>query len=738
MRKKSVETGRPRAFAEHAAVATCALVLAAATAAIVAADSHSIVDSKHGSGELVFVTEDRALSIPGCDAISVFEIDETAPLHQGSTRVSPGRLASTSDQSLVIAGASQSGQLYALYRDSSESGWRDTNLSSSPPATYFGDIGFAQQDRALLVATGLSPRCIPAPDTPYEYFVSKFLVDEIDLGEGSLGPEIARVSLPGPAAQIIVADEGRIAHIVAVPYRTGAGSLAVPTVVTVDVETMIEVAARIPLASIGTRQTTCRRAFVPIGVTHATISPDENVLVTNRWEGGGLNVADLVARRATTIDIGLPRGSWVGGVSFSHGESNHGALVIHAIRSVRVYDWIDPSTIALRASAPVPAPVELRDGVILGNNSVDSGPVAAVEWSWSGESVIAAISMSGSSEFRSWSVDPSESFMRELLDYEACTATTQNRPNDILTGNRVLPTSTPLPSLTPSATTSPSATPTATAISPSATVPPSASPMPSSTSAPSLTPVLTPIYLPISLTERCDPTHVRANVALILDASTSMTGEKLDAAKAAAVAFIRAMRLPEDRVGVAAFNRDARVVHTLSGNAAELVAAIEAIDVAPGTRIDRGLDAGREILAGARAIDGVTPVLVLLTDGIQEAEIERPVEVALSARGAGIDLHVVGLGADVDADYLRDVAGSPDRLHLSPDPAELEAIYADIARSIPCPVDSYWGRRSSSGARARRASPARIRAIGLGRDRSTPGSSRPPPPARLALTGTDK
>ena len=242
------------------------------------------------------------------------------------------------------------------------------------------------------------------------------------------------------------------------------------------------------------------------------------------------------------------------------------------------------------------------------------------------------------------------------------------------------PTATPTDTPTSTATPTPSNTP---------TTDPSATPTPT----PTATPIPQPIYLPISLTERCDPTLVRADVALVLDASSSMDGPKLAAAKAAAVAFIGALHLPEDRVGIAAFNREARLVHPLSGDRTSLESAIRAIEMSPGTRIDRGLAAGIEVLAGARTGPEFTPVLVLLTDGIQEAEPDAPGLAADRIRAADVVLHVVGLGADVDAEFLRDLAGTADGLHLSPGPAELEAIYTEIARSIPCPVEAFWGRR---------------------------------------------
>lgn len=179
----------------------------------------------------------------------------------------------------------------------------------------------------------------------------------------------------------------------------------------------------------------------------------------------------------------------------------------------------------------------------------------------------------------------------------------------------------------------------------------------------------------------------------MFDASSSMSGEKIAAAKAAGIAFIRSIRLPEDRVGIASFSRDSRVAHGLSGDAVELEATIRALEISPGTRIDRGLEAGLEVLADARDGDDVTSVLILLTDGIQEVEPDLPRTVADRIRSEGIVLHVVGLGADVDVAALRELVRSAAHLHLSPGAAQLEAIYTGIATTIPCLVEAFWGRR---------------------------------------------
>lgn len=69
------------------------------------------------------------------------------------------------------------------------------------------------------------------------------------------------------------------------------------------------------------------------------------------------------------------------------------------------------------------------------------------------------------------------------------------------------------------------------------------------------------------------------------------------------------------------------------------------------------------------------------------------IDAAEAARGAGITLYAVGLGPSLDAAVLRGVAGDPARYYPAEDPDLLGAIYADLARRVPCPPSAYWGRR---------------------------------------------
>ncbi len=252
------------------------------------------------------------------------------------------------------------------------------------------------------------------------------------------------------------------------------------------------------------------------------------------------------------------------------------------------------------------------------------------------------------------------------------------------------------PSPTPSATATASPTPTPTPTStPTGTLPPTVTPSATASPSPSATSSPRPkaLYLPLLLREDCDPARTLADVVLLLDISSSMTGEKFAAVKEAARAFVRAMQFPDDRVGLATFAAEGRVLAALSDDEAALLRAIDGMELESGTRIDQGLLRAAELLADRRP--ATTPMLVLMTDGLQAPEaLDRPQELAADLRAGGVLLHAVGLGLDVDADYLLRLAGGdPARLHLSPRSEELVDIYLRIARQIPCPPSAFWKGR---------------------------------------------
>jgi hypothetical protein len=88
--------------------------------------------------------------------------------------------------------------------------------------------------------------------------------------------------------------------------------------------------------------------------------------------------------------------------------------------------------------------------------------------------------------------------------------------------------------------------------------------------------------------------------------------------------------------------------------------------------------------------------MIVLTDGLANpVPASVAVSKALVARGDSITIFTIGLGRDHELNVaeLREMASKPDYYFHAPDGEDLLAIYDQIAAEIPCPSDSFWGRR---------------------------------------------
>ncbi|HQZ72255.1 MAG TPA: VWA domain-containing protein, partial [Anaerolineae bacterium] len=66
---------------------------------------------------------------------------------------------------------------------------------------------------------------------------------------------------------------------------------------------------------------------------------------------------------------------------------------------------------------------------------------------------------------------------------------------------------------------------------------------------------------------------------------------------------------------------------------------------------------------------------------------------AAVAKAAGVMVFTIGIGDDLDAEALAKIASRPEFFFRALDAEVLSEIYRAIAVSIPCPPDSFWGRR---------------------------------------------
>ncbi len=621
-------------------------------------------------GDLVFVTEDNPFREPGCDAISVFSLSQSEPVHRGTTQVSPGRLAANEQFSLIVALNSNTGLpgpfepfLYLLRGNPADrTKWTSDVVVGDRFAVLAGLAVLPDGNGLLVPVVGARGYSLQTPLVP-PYHLNKYRLDEISAGQ--IGPVHGSIELDGPPFSVLPTKDGE-AHVV-----TEQG-----TVYTIDVTSMTESHPRIQLSPLVTEPV---EPWNRLSKGHADITGDGRYLVANRWDTPELNVADLLTRQAWTIPVAGVE--WTGGVAINKGWYNPGLLALHAGPAVVVYRF-EPE----RGSAALTE---------LGRHEFRPAfrtfecyfpacttAVASVAWSAAGGHVIVAAQRE-LSEFLVIGVDAGGRKLTRGHWYTACPRVhpPTGSPNDILTANGFVtppPTPPPTATATPRATATPTATSTRTAV-PTAT----RKPQPR------------PLFLPLVLKEHCDPTLVRADIVLVLDTSSSMTGPKLADAKDAAISFARLLDLApgRDQVAVVRFDTDAELVAELGGGRAVVERAIGALETRRGTHIDKGLRNALEELQSPRRIEDNTPVMVLLTDGRQTGREGAELIAAQEVRNDGIRLYTIGLGSDVDEAALVEMAGNRSRYHFAPDSGHLKQIYSEVARDIDCPPEDFWGQR---------------------------------------------
>ncbi|MGD9723658.1 MAG: VWA domain-containing protein [Pirellulales bacterium] len=141
-------------------------------------------------------------------------------------------------------------------------------------------------------------------------------------------------------------------------------------------------------------------------------------------------------------------------------------------------------------------------------------------------------------------------------------------------------------------------------------------------------------------------------LVLVLDRSGSMSGEKIDMSKAAAVAALKTLGA-QDQIGVVAFDSEAHWVARLQrvGNGVRVGAQISLIGADGGTNMEPGMREGYEALARVNA--GIKHMIVLTDGRTNGAGFEG---MANRMRKRGITTTCVAIGSDADTALMQFVA----------------------------------------------------------------------------------
>lgn len=144
-------------------------------------------------------------------------------------------------------------------------------------------------------------------------------------------------------------------------------------------------------------------------------------------------------------------------------------------------------------------------------------------------------------------------------------------------------------------------------------------------------------------------------MAVVIDTSGSMSGEKIADAKKSVLRLLEDMR-DSDRIAVVTYSDSAEVIQGLASVGevrSQLKERIQSLRVGGGTNIPSGLERGLEVLR-ASGHDRVER-LVLVSDGLDGTRVQAE-SLARQAFSSGVTVSSLGVGVDFDEAYMGAIA----------------------------------------------------------------------------------
>ena len=200
----------------------------------------------------------------------------------------------------------------------------------------------------------------------------------------------------------------------------------------------------------------------------------------------------------------------------------------------------------------------------------------------------------------------------------------------------------------------------------------------------------------LALTAAPDIVTNPTDIVLALDRSGSMSGTPLADMKAGAKTFIDIISESTggsgsgeigsgSRMAIVSFAATARADTQLVTSTSELKAAVDALAAGGGTNHGEAFEKAQGLFEPSSLN---ARVIVMFTDGVTTSG-PAPAPIAAAARAAGTTIYCIGLigseGLNVAA--LNNWATDPDYSHvaITPDAADLEALFAELAANISKP-----------------------------------------------------
>jgi molecular chaperone DnaK len=170
--------------------------------------------------------------------------------------------------------------------------------------------------------------------------------------------------------------------------------------------------------------------------------------------------------------------------------------------------------------------------------------------------------------------------------------------------------------------------------------------------------------------------RVPVHIALLMDASGSMYGPNMDAARASALSFARSTLKPNRSIALYAFpggqrTRPTRSLEDIENAMAQLIP----IGSSP---LHEGLAKARRSLKGKA---GMQRIFVILTDGHPD-DPEAAMAECIRIRRSGGRIITIGVGQRVNQDFLQRMCMRPSDFHRHTEQVELDGTFINLATEV--------------------------------------------------------
>ena len=179
------------------------------------------------------------------------------------------------------------------------------------------------------------------------------------------------------------------------------------------------------------------------------------------------------------------------------------------------------------------------------------------------------------------------------------------------------------------------------------------------------------------------------NLSLVIDTSGSMEGEPIAYVRDGLIRMLDGLEAG-DHISLVTFSTAANIqVEAVTGDAPELINAIDAIAASGGTNIYDGLRTGFELVA-EHYQEGAQNRVILLSDGNATEGITNSAKIVSMAAGysaQGFGLNTIGVGADFDVELMRTLSEQASgSFYFLEDPAAVQEVFHEEVTSFLVPL----------------------------------------------------